>query len=94
MKISFTKHASQKMKERKIGTELIKKVLNKPAYLFYDLKEKTFVAIDQITIDDVRTNLVVVFTKEKEKTRIVTTYPCKNIEREINRKENIRWVKI
>ena len=94
MKITFSKHALQKIKERKIGIEMIEEVLSNPEFLFYDLIEKTLVAVAKVKIDDIKTNLVVVFIKKGEEIKIVTTYPCKNIDKEIKRKEGIRWVRM
>ncbi len=69
---------------------MIEEVLSNPEFLFYDLIEKTMVAVARVKIDDIQTNLVVVFTKKGEEIKIVTTYPCKNINKEIKRKERIR----
>jgi len=94
MKITFSKHALQKIKERKIRVEMIKEALCNPEFLFYDLMEKTLVAVAKVKIDNIQTNLVVVFTKKGEEIKIVTTYPCRNINKEIKRKEGIRWVRM
>ncbi len=77
MKITFSKHALQKIKERKIRVEMIEEVLSNSESLFYDLIEKTMVAVAKVKIDDIQTNFVVVFTKKGEEIKIVTTYPCK-----------------
>ena len=66
MKITFSKHALQKIKERKIRIEMIEKVLSNPEFIFYDLIEKTLVAVAKVKIDDIQTNLIVVFTKKGE----------------------------
>jgi len=68
MKITFSKHALQKIKERKIRIEMIEEVLSNSESLFYDLIEKTIVAVAKVKIDDIQTNFVVVFTK-KDKNR-------------------------
>jgi len=94
MKITFSKHALQKIKERKIRVEMIEEVLSNSESLFYDLIEKTMVAVAKVKIDDIQTNFVVVFTKKGEEIKIVTTYPCKNINKEIKRKEGVRWVRM
>jgi len=77
MNITFSKHALQKIKERKIGIEMIEEVLSNPESLFYDLRGMTMVAVAKVKIDDIQTNFVVVFTKKGEEIKIVTTYPCK-----------------
>ena len=68
MKITFSKHALQKIKGRKLRVEMIEEVLSNPESLFYDLIEKTIVAVAKVKIDDIQTNFVVVFTK-KDKNR-------------------------
>ncbi|MCD6521378.1 DUF4258 domain-containing protein [Candidatus Calescamantes bacterium] len=94
MRIIFSKHALQKIKERKIKVEVIEEVVSNPEFLFYDLIEKTMVAVAKVKIDDIQTSLVVVFIKKGEEIKIVTTYPCRNINKEIKRKEGIRWVRM
>ena len=47
------KHALQKIKERKIRVEMIEEVLSNPESLFYDLIEKTMVAVAKVKIDDI-----------------------------------------
>ena len=94
MRIIFSKHALQKIKERKIKVEVIEEVVSNPEFLFYDLIEKTMVAVAKVKTDDIQTNLVVVFIKKGEKIKIVMTYPCRNINKEIKRKEGIRWVRM
>ena len=41
-----------------------------------------------------QTNLVVVYAKHEEVIKVVTAYPCSNVEREIRKKEVRRWIKI
>ena len=94
MKITFSKHALQKIKERKIKIKIIEKVLTNSEILFYDLTDKTLIAVAKVKIDNTQTNLVVVFIKEMNEIKIVTTYPCKDINKEISRKEGKRWVRI
>lgn len=94
MKIVLSKHAKNKINERKIGSSMIEGVVRKPSLLFYDLLSKTIVAIARVEIEEVSTNLLVVYTKENDVIRVITTYPCKDIDKEIKRKEGSRWVKI
>ncbi len=94
LKLIFSKHASEKIRERKIKVKMIEKVLKNPEILFYDLVNKTMIAVAKVKVNNTSTNLVVVFTKEGEKIKIVTTYACKNIRKEIKRKDGIRWVRV
>jgi len=85
MKIIFSKHAEMKIKERKVKKENIEKTLKEPDFVFYDLHTRSLINIAKINIDDVPTNLVVVYTKQEDTIKIITVYPCKDIER--NKKE-------
>jgi len=62
--------------------------------LFYDVESKAFVSISKTEIEKIKTNLIVIFKKERNIIKIITVYPCKNIEKEIKKKEDIRWIKI
>jgi len=94
MRITYSKHAQLKLEERRIKAEVIEEVLEKPDLLFYDIMSKTIIAVAKVKFSDIETNLVVVFTKDGENIKIVTVYPCKDIDKEIRRKEGSRWVKI
>lgn len=74
--------------------EWIEKVLQSPEMTFYDLTNKTFIAISNIEIRTSKTHLVIVYTKKEDVFKIVTVYPCKNIEKEIKNKEGYRWIRI
>ncbi|MEW6482265.1 MAG: DUF4258 domain-containing protein [bacterium] len=90
----FSKHALLKIEEREIGKSLIEKVIEKPDFLFYDIITKSMVAIGKVEMARTETYLVIPFVKEGEQIKVVTIYPCKNIEKEINKKEAKRWIKI
>ena len=94
MKINFSKHAMLKIQERKINKEKVEDVLKKYDLLFYDISNKAFVAISKIKIEGIETNLVVVFNKKEGEITVITVYPCKNIDKEIKRKEGKRWIRI
>lgn len=94
MKISYSKHAINKMNERKINKEWIEKILQAPEMAFYDFVNKTFIAISRIKIMASETHLVLIYTKDEDAVKIVTVYPCKNIEKEIRNKEGNRWIRI
>jgi predicted aspartyl protease len=94
MKIILSKHAQFKFQERKIETKMIEKILEDYAYLFYDLITKAMIAVGKIKIDGVETNIVIVFTKKENEFYIITAYPCKDISKEIKKKEGGRWIKI
>ncbi len=54
------------------------------------MESKAFVSIRKITFEEAETNLVVVYKKENEE----AVYPCKDIEKEIRRKEGRKWIRI
>ncbi|MDI6839443.1 MAG: hypothetical protein QMD71_01085 [bacterium] len=72
----------------------MKNVLESPDYLFYDLFSKAMVAMGKTKIRGIHTYLVIPYIKENDKLKVVTIYPCRDINREIERNEGIRWIKI
>lgn len=94
MRLKFSKHAEYKIKERRIRVEDIEKVLKDADFIFYDIDSKVFVSIGKIEVKQVKTNLVVLHKKENDTIKIITAYPCKNIEKEIKRKEGSKWLRI
>ena len=94
MKIKFSKHAQNKIKERRIRVEDIENVLKNPNSIFYDVDSKAFVSIAEIEVEEIKINLIVVHKKEGEAVKVITAYPCKNIEREVKRKEGLIWIRI
>ena len=55
---------------------------------------RVLVSIGKIQVEGVQTNLVVVYTKQEEAIKVITAYPCSDVEREIKKKEVRRWVRI
>jgi len=87
-------HALNKINERKIEKKWIENIIKTPELTFYDILNRTFIAISRIKIQKSETHLVLVYTKEEDIIKIVTVYPCKNIKRELKNKEGKRWVRI
>ncbi len=94
MEITLSKHAQRKLKERELDQAIVEKVLREPDFIFYDLFSKTMIAIAEVEIAGIHTNLVIPYVKENDKLKIVTIYPCREIDREIRRKEGMRWARI
>lgn len=94
MNIKFSRHAEIKIKERKIKKIEVEKILASPDHIFYDLYTKNMINIAGVEIENVLTNLVVVYVAEKDSIKVITVYPCKNINKEIKKKEEKRWVRI
>ncbi|RLD97921.1 MAG: hypothetical protein DRI92_04805 [Aquificota bacterium] len=93
-KIVFSKHALLKIEEWKLSPETVEAVVTRPDSLFFDILSRALVAIKKVEIGDVETNLIVVFKPEDGGTRVITAYPCKNIDKEVKAKEGKRWLKI
>ncbi len=91
---TFSKHAVRKLKERTLDVNMVEKVLTEPNFIYYDLLAKTMIAIAEVKIANIPTNLVVPYVKENDKIKVITVYPCRDITREIRRKEGVRWVKV
>lgn len=53
---------------------------------FYDIVNRTFIAISEVKLREFETNLVVVYTKDNDSTKVITVYPCKNLEKELKRR--------
>jgi len=47
---------------------------------------RAFVAVSEVGVEGVKTNLVVVYVRGDNVIRVVTVYPCRRIDREIERK--------
>jgi hypothetical protein len=94
MEITFSKHALRKLKERKLDVSIVEKAVKEPTFIFYDLISRSMIAIAEIKIANTLTNLVVPHVKEKDNIRIITVYPCKDINREIRKKEGVRWIRV
>ncbi|GAH30509.1 unnamed protein product, partial [marine sediment metagenome] len=91
---TFSKHAQRKVAERELEQTIVEKVLESPDFVFYDLVSKTMIAIAKVEITGISTNLIIPYVKENDILKVVTIYPCRDIKREIKRKEGTRWVKI
>ena len=58
--------------------------------MYYDLTSKTMVAIRKFKIGGLETSLVVPFIKTGDAAKIVTVYPCRDLEKELKKKEGAR----
>ncbi len=92
--ITYSKHAQKKLEERELNQAIVEKVLKEPDFVFYDLISKTMIAIAEVEIAGIHTNLVIAYVKENDILKVVRIYPCRSIDREIERKEGVRWARI
>ncbi|MBI5748472.1 MAG: hypothetical protein HZA00_05045 [Nitrospinae bacterium] len=90
----LSKHAQLKIHERRIDKDLLVKAIEKPEFLFYDLFSKSMIAIGKVVIQGNETYLVIPFIKEGASTKVITVYPCKEIQKEIDKKEGKRWIRV
>ncbi|MEM7820555.1 MAG: hypothetical protein QW761_03080 [Candidatus Aenigmatarchaeota archaeon] len=94
MLVKLSRHAHLKIEERKINKKLIEEVVRKPDLLFYDIFSKSMVAMGKVKILNVETYLVIPFVEEGEFAKVITVYPCRNVQKEISKKEGKRWVRV
>jgi uncharacterized DUF497 family protein len=92
--IRFSKHARKKLQERKVAVEMVKRIITSPDVILYDVVTKAMIAIAEVKIADLSTHFIVSFTIEDDNIKVITMYPCKNINRELKRKVGIRWVRV
>ena len=50
--------------------------------------------IGNVKMVGVKTHLVVPYVKKSDDVKVVTVYPCRNINKEIGNKEAKRWVRV
>ena len=92
--ITFTEHARQRLKERRIGEGEVKQVLTKPEWRFYDLRNG-----HQIAIGPRRKEghyLIIAYDQEEKIMKVVTVIDVsKSLEKIIKRRlESKRWVEL
>ena len=93
-KIKYSQLAQRKLKERELNQSIVEKVLRNPDLILCDLISKTMVAIAEVEIENISTNLVIPYVKEDNTLKVVTIYPCRDMDREMKGKERLRWVRI
>lgn len=73
MKVVFTRHALERIRERNIVKTIIVTAINKPDRIELDKNDKNKISY----FKRIKTNLFlkIVTAKEKETTRIITCYP-------------------
>jgi len=95
MRITLTRHAREKLKERALPLDAVKRVIEAPEYRFYDVVSDAEVSVGKTELNGRRIILAVVFIRRGERIRIVTAYPCKGMLEEIERKERLgRWIRL
>ena len=91
----LSRHASEKIKLRRLRMELINQVLNSPEHIYFDVVTRLYVAIRKVEFHDEKIPLVVIYRTEDDSYYIATVYPCKEFKEEVDRKvKKGRWIKV
>lgn len=92
---SFSKHAREKMKERGIGIEDLRRVFESPMFRFYDVVSRAEVIMGECTLYNIKIFLTVIFRRRDDSLHIITVYPVRDVEEEVRRKvKSGRWIQI
>lgn len=95
MKITLTRHARAKLRERASPLDMVRRVVEAPTHRFYDVISGAEVSIGEVEFHGRRIVLAVVFIRRGKRIRVVTTYPCKRMLEEIKRKKKLgRWIEL
>ena len=95
MKISYTKHAKEKISIYKIDLSEIEQVISNNPPVYFNTRDNTFIIIGKITLRIGVRPVVIAISTGVTSERVVTVYPCTEIEKEIERKSRQkRWLKI
>jgi hypothetical protein len=92
MKIIITKHASQRLKSRKISKKMIESIVNDPDEKYYDTIQQSNVAIKKILYGKEIKKIGVYFHYENLNVKIHTVHPERKSEI-INRVKSGRYIK-
>ena len=92
-KLSLSKHAREKLRQRRIPLEELERVLENPQYRFYDVTSRSEVAIGEASLYGMQLSLAIIYRRRNGKPHIVTAYPVREVEEEIERKvKDGRWI--
>lgn len=90
MEITFSEHASRRMDLYKLDRSEIKRLVATSRPSFFDIRTNTLIFIGKITLKVGVREVVVVITDEEGSRKVVTVYPCSELEKEIARKLNLK----
>ncbi len=88
--ITFTQHAEEQIRIRKIDKKEVIDTLSNPGDLLYDVLEKTFVAVKRLN----RKYLIVIFSIGAGFVKVVTAFRTDKLSMVDNRIKKGRWVKV
>jgi hypothetical protein len=91
--IKLTKHATEKIKTRRMDLNTVKEVLQNPQYKFYDSLRNSEISAKNIKLDDRIVTLVVAYTRIEGDYNVITVYPVRDFNEEMDRKvKSGRWL--
>ena len=88
--IDVSDHAKDRLRRRRIDLSEVIDCLSNPDEIFYDVKEKTFVAVKFLN----GKILVIIYAVEGDRLRVVTAFRTDKLNMVNNRIKSGRWVKI
>lgn len=93
MKLSYSKHARDKIRQREISEGMVAKALEKPEARLYDTSSRAEVVVSKISQQDISLDLLVIFRRRNDVFHIITAYPVKDVRDEMERKIKMgRWI--
>jgi len=95
LRVSFSRHANEKVKERQIAERAVIAVLQNPQARFYDTVSRAEIAAGEMRLQGVTLCLVVVFRRRDDTHHVVTAYPVRDLGSEVERKvKSGRWIPV
>lgn len=95
MEIVFTGHASQKINLYQIIEEEIKQIVKTTTPSYFDIQKDTLIILGSITLPVGPRKAVIVVMDDMSQRKIVTVYPCSDLDKEISKKiATKRWITI
>jgi len=91
LKIEFTKHAHQKLKEREIEEEEVMQIIKQPDEALLDTETGNIILIGQRSLRSEH-KLLLVLSDDME--RVITIIDTSKTDIVDKRKENKRWIRI
>ena len=92
MNIKYTEHLKSRLKIRKFSEEYPRKIFDSPERKFFDIAEKTKIAIKKLYYNNKVRDLMIVYEEKDDLIEIITIHPITE-EKIINRIMKGRWVK-
>lgn len=92
MEIILTDHLKLRLKVRKIPREYPELIYNNAEQRYYDVLEKTVIAIKKLKYNNKIRNMMIAYEEKNNKVEIITIHPISE-EKIVNRIIRGRWIK-